>query len=451
MKMSHMARIFILLLMAWNVSAQSRPPLLDRSLSLHFIRIPLQEALFTISKEADFNLSYNSSIIPSDSVINYHCDKEKLSEILSFILPARVDIKTSGNSVILLRKPEGELKKKTFVITGKVTDSKSKKALDKVTVLDVYGSESTLTDASGNFELRLSYKYKELVLSISKNGYADSSVLLSPKKQELTLQLIKTKSRSNEIPLTKIENIPVKPVEAYPLSKLMIPPLLVTHSKNIQGYTKRKIQLSLTPGLSSNLKIAGTVKNDISINLIGGYNYGVEILEIGGAFNINRTNVNGVQLAGMANLVGESVYGLQISGAFNATKGRQSGTQIAGLGNLNMNNFVGVQLGGGYNQSKNLKGTQIAGAVNIADTLSGLQLSPSFNKSKLLEGVQICSGLNMTETLEGVQIGIINLAKQQKGFQLGLINVNKSSEGISIGLLNFVENRKFPRLGFAIQ
>lgn len=449
MKMSHIAKTFILMLIAWNASAQTGIPLLDRNLSLNFTRVPLQEALFTISKEADFNLSFNSSVIPSDSAINYQCDKKKLSEILPSILPDRIDIKTSGNSVILLRKPEGELKKKTFAITGKVIDSKSKKAIEGATVLDVYGSQSALTSATGDFELPLTHKYKELVLSISKNDYLDSSVLLLPKNQTLTFHLSKIESRSKEIHLTKIENIPVKTVEAYPLGRLMIPQLLVTHSNNIQGYTKRRFQLSLTPGLSSNLKIAGTVKNDISINLIGGYNYGVEVLEIGGAFNINRTDVNGVQIGGMANLVGNNVNGVQISGAFNGTKGNQSGSQIAGFGNFNAKNFLGSQLAGAYNQSKNLTGTQIAGAANVADSVSGLQLSSAFNKSKVLEGVQISSGLNIAQVLEGVQIGIVNLTGKQNGFQFGLVNVNDSSEGISIGLLNFVKTRKFPRIGFA--
>ncbi|MBK6265509.1 hypothetical protein JKA74_10710 [Marivirga sp. S37H4] len=434
-----------------NLCAQSNIPLLDRNISLNFSSVQLHEALFTISKEADFNLSFNSSIIPSDSLISFKCEEKKLAEIFPSILPGEIDIKTSGNNVILLKKAKSknEFRKKEITVRGKVIDSRSREPVKGVTILDVYGSQSALTDSTGSFMLHLTHKQQELVLSISKNGYMDSSVLLNPENQEVAFQLAKIEKRTPEVQLKKVESIPIKTVETYPLGRLMVPQLLVAHSENIKGYTRRRFQLSFTPGTSTNLKIAGTVKNEISINLIGGYNYGVDIFEVGGVFNINRTDVSGVQIAGMANLVGREVNGLQISGVFNGTKGKQSGMQIAGFGNFNLDDFSGTQLSGSYNQAKNLVGTQIAGAVNLADTLSGLQLSSVYNKSKHLEGVQISSGLNVSENMKGVQIGIVNRARQQNGFQLGFININDSSEGVSIGLLNFVKSRKFPRIGFA--
>jgi hypothetical protein len=430
--------------------AQNSVPLLDRKLSVNFANVPLNKALFTLSEMAEFNLSYNANILPSGSVVNYKVENKKLSEILATIIPSEIIVKTSGNNVILLKKSPKELKKKDIVIEGEVIDMRSGKPVDGATVLDIYGSQSVLSDSVGNFKLQLTHKQVDLVFSVSKAGYQDSSFILMPESQKVIfyLQYIEPPKK---VEFTKLETNPIKPIEAYTLSKLIIPELLILHSENISGYIKRKFQLSLTPGVSTNLKIVGTIKNQISINLIGGYNYGVSIFEIGGAFNINRTDVEGFQIAGVSNLVGGDLSGLQVAGVINKTKGKQKGVQIAGFGNFNTSDFYGLQAAAAANLAKNLKGVQIASGVNLADTLSGFQVSTLYNKSTYLEGFQLSAGLNVCDTLNGVQVGIINRARQQNGFQFGIININNSSKGISIGIINLVKDKKFPRLLFCIK
>lgn len=441
--------ILALLLTSPNIYSQTNIPLLDRHLSLRFTNIPLHKVLFSISEEADFNLSFKADIVPADSLITYTCKEKRLEEILPTILPNRIDIKTIGNNVILLNKPTSEKRKESIVLRGNVVDQMTQNPLQNVTVLDVYGSQSALTNASGEFELQLTHKQADLVISIIKSGYKDSTLSLLPKNQSLAIKLLNNESMAIPTQLKKVENIPIKAVESYPLGRMMIPQVMQTHSENIQGYIKRRFQISLIPGLSSNFKIAGTVKNETSINLIGGYNYGVEAFEMAGVFNINRTDVSGLQIAGMANLVGREVNGVQLSGVFNGTKGKQIGTQIAGFGNFNSDDFFGTQLAGVWNQTNNLDGIQIGGVVNIADSLTGLQLTSVYNKSEFLDGVQISAGFNSAETMDGVQIGIVNRAKQQNGFQFGFININETSDGVSIGLFNFVKDKNFPRIGFA--
>ncbi len=443
--------IFALLLISPNIYSQTNIPLLDRSLSLEFANIPLHKVLFSISEEADFNLSFKADIVPADSLISYKCKKKRLEEILPNILPNRIDIKTIGNNVILLNKPTSEKRKESVVLKGNVIDLRSRDPLQNVTVLEVYGSQSTLTNAIGEFELQLTHKQADLMISIIKSGYKETTLSLAPENQSLVIELLTNERMAIPTELKKVENIPIKAVESYPLGRMMIPQVMLTHSQNIQGYIRRKFQISLVPGVSSNLKIAGTVKNENSINLIGGYNYGIQAFEVAGAFNINRTDVSGLQIAGMANLVGREVNGVQLSGVFNGTKGKQNGTQIAGFGNFNSDDFFGTQLSGVWNQTNNLVGIQIGGLVNVADSLSGLQLSTVYNKSKFLDGVQFSAGFNAAETMEGVQIGIVNRAKKQKGFQFGFININETLGGVSIGLLNFVKDKKFPRIGFAFK
>lgn len=99
MKIIRLAGAIVLLLFTLNGRAQNSTPLLDRNVSLDFTGVPLQEALFTLSEKADFNLSFNSGILPPGRLISFKCEKKKLSEIFPYLLPAEIDIKTSGNNV----------------------------------------------------------------------------------------------------------------------------------------------------------------------------------------------------------------------------------------------------------------------------------------------------------------------------------------------------------------
>jgi len=430
---------------AWT---QNNIPLLDRKVSVNFSETPLPEALFMLAEKANFNLSCNADVLPAKTKISFACTQKTLSVILAQILPADIEIKTSGNTVVLVRKAVKAAKKKTIIIQGRIVDSSSGKPIQHATVLEVYSSQSTLSDTAGYFELHLSQKEQNLILATRKRGYAEHSLLLVADHQELLIRL-QPFQQINEITQIRVETISSRTIESYRLGELMIPQLLITHAENIPGYTKRFIQLSLLPGLSSNLKIAGTIKNKISVNLIGGYNYGVDRFELAGAFNINREDVKGVQLAGFSNLVGGEVHGLQMAGAINRTKGKQSGLQVAGGGNLNSDSFSGHQLAGGVNAASNLNGVQISGGVNHADTVAGAQISSAYNRCKRLRGFQISAGVNVCTDLQGMQIGIFNKAKTQRGFQFGLINFNDTSSGVSIGVINIIKDRKIPRVGVA--
>lgn len=486
--------IFLLSFVSKGLS-QNSFPLLDRKVSLNLINVTIPEALFILSETADFNLSYNSNILSSKNLIVFTCREKKLSQIFPEILPKEIEFKTSGNNVILLKRDDKELKKKELIIDGKVIDTVNKKPVEYATVLDIYGFQSVLTDSTGQFKLLLTHKQPELVLSVSKVGYRDSSIFLIPESQKVIFSLQNIESTA-EIQLSKIERLPIKNVETYSFGKLVISQPLAANSQNIEGYVKRKFQFSLSPGSSTNLKIAGTVKNATSLNLIGGYNYGVSFIELGGVFNINRADVSGIQIAGVTNLVGGKMTGAQLAGVVNRTKGKQIGAQVAGFANYNHADFFGyqlscfsnmaknfkglqltgvinktdslagaqlsiafnkstqldgVQLNSGMNICENMNGVQVALAANLADSISGVQLSTLYNKGKEANGVQLSSGLNVSDNMKGVQVGIVNMAKQQNGFQLGIININDTSDGVSIGIVNIIKDKKFPRFGLAIK
>ncbi|RZM21055.1 MAG: hypothetical protein EOO88_34405 [Pedobacter sp.] len=136
------------------------------------------------------------------------------------------------------------------------------------------------------------------------------------------------------------------------------------------------------------------VVNKFSLNVIGGYTAGVDGLELGGLFNINRRNTKYLQLAGVFNLVG----------------GNMSGLQIAGVSNQVLDT---------------VKGVQIAGFINKAESqVSGLQIAALTNKAQVLKGVQI-GIVNVVDTSAGASIGLINIVRN--GFYKITLSANDLS------------------------
>jgi hypothetical protein len=183
--------------------------------------------------------------------------------------------------------------------------------------------------------------------------------------------------------------------------------------------------------------------NDISLNLLGGYNGGVNAMEIGAFANVNKGNVNGFQGAGFANINVGKTNGVQAAGFYNQSK-EFSGGQFAGFLNLNTDNTSGF-MGAGYLNivRGNMKGWQSAGFVNVTSkSTTGAQVSGFGNFSKdSVDGAQVAGFINVTKDIEGAQIaGFVNVAKKVKGAQIGVINIADSVDGVPIGFLSIVKH-----------
>ena len=232
----------------------------------------------------------------------------------------------------------------------------------------------------------------------------------------------------------------------------------------------KKFQLSLFPGISSNGIYSARFYNKFSINLISGLSAGNEWFEIGGISNLNTVGSTGIQIAGLANVVGTNSFvnltlaeeralkkdgftsdfhGIQFSGVLNYARNNANGIRITG--GLNMNNGAaeGFQLAGlGNMVGQTMYGAQISGLYNIAiKGISGAQISLLFNHTRFeLAGLQI-GAINKSSIMRGkhsqpstkarsVQIGLLNMSKKTGGTQIGLINIGKEVRGYQIGLIN---------------
>lgn len=229
-----------------------------------------------------------------------------------------------------------------------------------------------------------------------------------------------------------------------------------TPPKRIREY-ERNFQFSLFPGISSNSIYSGSYFNNFSFNLFGGLSAGNHIFEFSPVINLNLKKSTGIQMAGLANVIGanafvnltpteeralvkdgfeSNMHGIQVGGVLNYVRTHTTGIQTAGMINIVGQDFHGVQVAGLGNTSGGFA--------------SGLQLAGAFNTAfKSMSGVQISAIYNGTDgQLSGTQVGLINKAKfikgkkstpptRSRGMQIGFVNFSKSMDGIQVGVVNF--------------
>ncbi len=234
-------------------------------------------------------------------------------------------------------------------------------------------------------------------------------------------------------------------------------------------YSDKTFQLSFFSGISTNGIESGHSFNKLSINIFSGISAGNKYLELGGVSNVNTQSGSGLQLAGLANIIGSNTYlnltlreerqvikegfssdfrGIQFSGLINYVRDNAEGFRISGGLNLNGKNGAGFQAAGLVNMvGGHFSGFQIAGLSNVAlKSTSGVQLAGFNHTNGQMNGFQIGIVNKVTSikgnhspppnNARGFQIGLVNLAETSDGTQLGFINIGKKVRGTQIGLIN---------------
>ncbi len=197
-----------------------------------------------------------------------------------------------------------------------------------------------------------------------------------------------------------------------------------------------------------------------SINIFAGATGGIDGLEMAGFANLTHGSVEGVQLSGFLNVVTDSVTGVQLTGFSNLIQGEGEGLQAAGFTNVILKSHHGAQLSGFANYiNDSLRGAQLSGFVNVtvrdvtgiqgagfvnyAAGVKGSQIAGFTNiNTGNLKGNQLAGFLNLsTAEVEGVQVaGFVNVARKIKGAQLGFINFADTIEGVAVGFFSYARN-----------
>lgn len=171
--------------------------------------------------------------------------------------------------------------------------------------------------------------------------------------------------------------------------------------------------------------------------------------QAGGLVAIAGQGFRGIQSSGLISVAGENFGGWQSAGLMNIIGERGGGIQAAGLANIAGESFKGAQLSGGFNViGSNGSGFQASGIFNVAgESFRGFQSAGIFSVTgESLQGVQISGLFNVVgENFRGFQAALFNVAAHSKGIQFGLANAGDTSDGVMIGLVNYTkrENKGF--------
>lgn len=420
-------RYFLFISFSLTVCAGMAQSNLDKVIPLNATNQRLDNVLEILSNKGDFFFSYNSNIIKRDSVVSVVATNKPVKQILEELFGRGYEFKESGNYIIIRRAPvkltlitnKAATEDKTYVVSGYVLDDNTGVQIAHASIYEKRLLASALTNEEGYFKLKLKSKVKTAALTVSKEFYEDTTVVIEPKyNQQITVTLLPL--GAPDITIVKPEDyfVPdslrvrittssgiteytyIKSPDSARLEKTAIGKFLISSAQKFQSlnlkkfFAERPFQVSITPGLSTHGRLSGQVINNVSFNVFGGYTGGVNGFELGGLFNLDKKDVQYVQIGGLLNVVGGNVRGVEIGGIHNTVLGSVTGLQIGGVSNFAM---------------KKASGVQVSGVANVSHGE--------------MDGVQISGVFNYAKRLRGLQVGLINIADTSAGYSIGLVNI----------------------------
>ena len=376
--------------------------LLEKRVSMNAESEPLDAFLNRLSKEVGGVFSYSPSTLDINRTITGSFSDQSCREVLEEVFDGSINYKQKGVYLILTPAPPAE---KEITISGYVVDQKSGDRIQNATVYNPITLQSSVTDEFGFFEFQVKNPAEEnFELIVKKKDYADT-LLVESRTSRFQKIFLKGEGKDAS-PIVRSLTEPMKNFWIWTKNSVGF-----TNLENVPDTLHRGFQLSFVPFIGTNRKISGSVTNDFSLNVLGGFSGGTEKVELGGLFNINRRNVKFFQAAGLFNQVGGTVKGFQAAGLTNINLDSVKAAQFAGVANFTTGPASGLQTAGVLNIStSDMKGVQLAGVANYThQNVSGGQIA-----------------------------GVLNIAKNVNGFQLGLLNYSDSTSGTPIGLISFV-------------
>ncbi|MBO9660366.1 MAG: STN domain-containing protein, partial [Chitinophagaceae bacterium] len=197
MKKFALSLILILLFTTAKLNAQE---ILSKNISLDVNRQRIDRVLELLSNKGRFYFSYSSSIVKKDSIVSINVSNKPLKEILEQLFGEGFEFIENGNYIIIRRAPvrltvvtnRAVKEERIYSVSGFVYDEQTGHAIRDASVYEKKLLASTLTSNDGYFKLKLkSGKKSTAELTLSKEFYADTSVIIEPRhSQELTITMM---------------------------------------------------------------------------------------------------------------------------------------------------------------------------------------------------------------------------------------------------------------------
>lgn len=444
----------LLIFCCWISSyGQSIAPL-ERIISVELTGQTSREALKLIEEKATLTFAYKTDIIEGSNSLQRSYSNRTVREILNDLFQGSITYKERGEYILLKEAPKPAAQE--VVLEGYVTNATNGAKIGFASLYDTLSLTSTVTDVYGYYKIRLSTK-EDIVIRVRREGFRDTTF-----KWTGEMANVQNLALVPDVPVAVMDSLSVDSTASF-LRRLKNGELIQLNDEqranliNFKDRLKRSAQFSVVPGVGTNGKLSSVTTVDYSFNLLGGFNGGVRVAEIGGLFNMIWDSVSYFQLAGLLNMVEGPVSGVQIGGLLNLDNDRFHGVQIGGLLNRVAGDTKGVQVGGLVNLTGRTQGVQIGGLVNASGDSStyvqvaglvnntghsfrGIQIGGLYNNQFTNgRGAQVAGLINRAgPDFQGVQIsGLVNQAATMKGAQIGFINISDSLAGVAIGFFSY--------------
>ncbi|MBN2193874.1 MAG: hypothetical protein JW751_13750 [Polyangiaceae bacterium] len=191
-----------------------------------------------------------------------------------------------------------------------------------------------------------------------------------------------------------------------------------------------------------------------AVNIVDGEAVGGQI---GYLVNVAREPATGLMFAGLVNMARDAgaeadaapgtarapvrpdpVEGVRIAGIANVSAAPFRGAAIAGVFNR-LGSIRGGAVAGLFNLTGSVDYAAVAGLFNVTQSVEGAVVSGLFNRAGDVRGAEIAPIVNVARDVHGLQLGLVNVARDVSGTQVGLVNVSRKNEGMPIGLVNIAK------------
>ena len=175
--------------------AYSQNTIFDKEISLHVKNASITTTLKEISKQTNYYFTYNPELIPKNQNFTFSYDKVSLDEAIKNIFnDQNLKIELVKNHIVIYDKnlttnPLVENKKSTISgieLTGKVTDSQTKKPIPFVSVGIRNTTIGIVTNENGEFTFKIPEEFKDSTVYILHIGYKNFSTLVRSKELKNT-------------------------------------------------------------------------------------------------------------------------------------------------------------------------------------------------------------------------------------------------------------------------
>ena len=241
------------------IQAQS---VLDRRVSVDISSQRLARVLELLSNKGNFYFSYNTNIIPRDSIVSCTASDRTIRQILDQLLKNKYTYLENNNYIILRRAvvqssvisnttPSEE---KLYTVTGFVMNAMTGEKMSEVSVYEKDRLISTLTDDQGYFEIKLKSRFKTASLTASKASFSDTTITVQPRfNQQIIIAIIpeETAAATETISPVDFERPEVITIPAK--DSFSVPELVAIHGPQVEKTAAGKFLLSAKDFLQTGL------------------------------------------------------------------------------------------------------------------------------------------------------------------------------------------------------